>query len=138
MAWAFRRDMAHVRVLRKPACLSFLTSTTRQLLKPCVRSVAYTTLAFCAQSISGPQTLFAADRDVFNEFGPTLLHMFSPPLPPAFIKPSLQLLLCAQRQPMKAVPILMEAEASVKVTHGQQHPLYREVRDLLDQAVQDS
>lgn len=45
-----------------------------------------------------------------------------------------QLLLCVQRQPEKAVPILLEAESSIKVTHGQQHPLYREVRSLLDQA----
>lgn len=45
-----------------------------------------------------------------------------------------QLLLCVQRQPEKALPILLEAESSIKVTHGQQHPLYCEVRSLLDQA----
>eukprot|EP00752_Nemacystus_decipiens_P004295 g3924.t1 len=45
-----------------------------------------------------------------------------------------KLLLCAQQQPEKAMPILLEAESSIKVTHGQQHPLYREVRSLLDQA----
>eukprot|EP00903_Cladosiphon_okamuranus_P018822 g17313.t1 len=45
-----------------------------------------------------------------------------------------KLLLCVQQQPEKAVPILLEAESSIKVTHGQEHPLYREVRGLLDQA----
>lgn len=61
------------------------------------------------------------------------------PVPPSFhpFWPGFtlaQLLLCVQREPEKAVPILLEAESSIKVTHGQQHPLYREVRSLLDQA----
>lgn len=54
------------------------------------------------------------------------------PLWPIQILP--QLLLCVRRQPEKAVPLLLEAEASIKVTHGDSHPVYASVRDLLDQA----
>ncbi|CAM9485168.1 unnamed protein product [Pylaiella littoralis] len=45
-----------------------------------------------------------------------------------------KLLLCVRRQPEKALPLLLEAEASIKVTHGVSHPVYASVRDLLDQA----
>ncbi|CAN0100702.1 unnamed protein product [Scytosiphon promiscuus] len=45
-----------------------------------------------------------------------------------------KLLLCVRGQPHMAIPLLREAESSVRVTHGEQHPLYQDVRDLLDQA----
>ncbi|CBN79949.1 conserved unknown protein [Ectocarpus siliculosus] len=49
-----------------------------------------------------------------------------------------KLLLYVRRQPEKAMPLLLEAEASIKVTHGDQHSLYREVRGMLDQAKAES
>ncbi|CAN0226504.1 unnamed protein product [Ectocarpus sp. 8 AP-2014] len=49
-----------------------------------------------------------------------------------------KLLLYVRRQPEKAMPLLLEAEASIKVTHGDQHSLYREIRGMLDQAKSES
>ncbi|CAM9152032.1 unnamed protein product [Ectocarpus sp. 13 AM-2016] len=49
-----------------------------------------------------------------------------------------KLLLYVRRQPEKAIPLLLEAEASIKVTHGDQHSLYREVRGMVDQAKAES